>query len=597
MITCRPPTLFSSMKRWPSIVVLLAWCTSNVLAQATAEVETRNASPLGNTALTANGRIQPHGLPTRYWFEYGRSKDYGRQTDPQDLPPRLAAFYHESWDDGPAGWMGGMLGKDLVHQTDGKPSGGFMRYSEPSGDDPNHVDGIGTLHLTSYFYPGTHPSGAGLEGWWGGGDPDLRDARVTISVRGNDFVSNGAELVWWTQSDNDIEQQLTPNWRRANWAYTGFSLTDALASGRWERVTYRLTNDSHAWTYGGNNLAQNRPNYEYDSINNSLGHLSCDFFHLLTFVDPQHPPTGSIDLDDFTVAYRNRSLVHAANGGRLISAPRDAPDDPALLTDGWRHGKDRSWRSALKPTSPLEFVYQFASPVTISTLQLHQHAEWPSKDVEVWTTADGQTWSLLASKPMPENSPGGPNFAFLLVRELSRQATAVKVRVLSGYRTEHWGLGEIEVFGNGGVPSTDDDWYHVNLDLHGLQAGESCHYRLVAENSAGIAMGSDVAYNVPENGRPHVVTGEASRVDNQSATLVGRLTPMGKKTQFYFEYGTDTTYGLKTPEQYGGLQITPRLSQARLSGLKADTTYHYRLVGVNEEGTTTGANATFRTTK
>lgn len=578
------------------VVLALLMTNPCVAADAPkADVETRAAAALGNTALTASGRIQPHGLPTTYWFEYGPTTNYGKQTSQQALPPKLAAFYHESWDRGPGGWSGGMSGKDLVHHKEGGAAGGFMRFSEPSGDDPNHVDGIGTLHLTSYFYPGTHPSDAGLQGWWGGGDPDLRDAKVTISVRGNQFVPNGAELVWWTQSDNDIAEQLTANWRRANWAYTGFSLNDALVSGKWETVSYRLTNDPHAWTYGGNNLAQNRPNYAYDSINNSLARLSCDFFHLLTFVNPNERPTGSIDIDEFTVAYRNYSLVHPANGGKLVSAPKDGLDDPAKLTDGWRHGKDRSWRSAKDPKSPQEFLYLFAGPVTIKTIQLHQHAEWPSKDVEVLTSEDGVTWTPLVTKSLPENSPGGPNFAFLIERNLNRKATVVKVNLLSGYRPEHWGLGEIEVFGDGGVRSTDDDWYHVNLDLTELKPGETSHYRLVAENSAGKVAGPDVAFTVPADAKPHVVTGESKRIGTETATLTGRLTPMGKRTQFHFEYGPDTKYEMKSAEQYGGLQITPRLAAIALTGLKPDTTYHYRLVGVNESGTTVGADAAFRT--
>jgi hypothetical protein len=559
-----------------------------------ADVETRPASPLGNAAFTANGRIQPHGLPTTYWFEYGPTTGYGHKTTPQPLPPRLAAFYHESWDHGPGGWLGGMTGKDLKHHPEGGASGGFMRFSEPSGDDPNHVDGIGTLHLTSYFYPATHPSETGLVGWWGGGEPDLRDAEVTMSVRGNDFVPNGAEFVWWTQSDNDIREQLTANWRRANWAYTGFSLNDALAAGKWQEVRYRLTNDSHAWTYGGNNLAQNRPNYEYDSINNSQARVSCDFFHLLAFVNPQQRPSGSIDIDEFTIAYRNYSLVHPGNGGKLISAPKDGLDDPAKLTDGWRHGKDRSWRSAKNPKSPQEFVYQLAKPSTIRTVQIHQHAEWPAIEVEVATSADGQSWSPLVTKTVPKNEPQEQNFAFLLERNLDRKATAVKVSITSGHG-EHWGLGEIEIFGDGGIHSTDDDWYHVNLDLKDRKAGETYHYRLVAENSAGKVAGPDATFTVPADSRPHVVTSKAIRLGPDKATLTGRLTPMGKRTQFYFEYGPDTNYGSKTAEQYGGLQITPRLALAEITGLKPETTYHYRLVGVNETGTTAGPDATFRT--
>ena len=576
-------------------IALIAVNESLAADSPPAEVETRPASPLGNTALTANGRIQPHGLATNYWFEYGSTTQYGQATAPQPLPPKLAAFYHESWDAGPAGWLGGMSGKDLVHHPAGGVSGGYMRYSEPSGDDPNHVDGIGTLHLTSYFYPASHPSETGLQGWWGGGDPDLRDAKVSLAVRGNTFVPNGAELVWWTQSDNDIKLQLTPHWKRANWAYTGFSLTDALRSGKWQQVSYRLTNDSHAWTYGGHNIVQNRPNYAYDSINNSLAHLNCDFFHLLAFVNPLKRPSGSIDIDEFTVAYRNYSLVHAGNGGRLVSSPRDGLDDPGRLTDGWRHGQDRMWRSVTDPQSPQEFVYQFAEPVTIKTVQLHQHTEWPSKDVVVSTSEDGQTWTPLVTKALPKDSTGGPNFAFLLERNLSRQATSVKVQILSGYRSAHWGLGELELFGDGGVRATDDDWYHVNLDLPDLQPGETYHYRLAAQNAAGKVFGPPAMFRVPEDQQPHVVTGVAQRIGSKTATLTGRLTPLGKKTRFFFEYGPDTNYGSQSEQQYGGLQITPRHASSELTGLKSNTEYHYRLVGVNDSGTSHGADAAFTT--
>ncbi len=579
---------------------IAAWLifTQQVFAAdpAKAEVETRTATPLGITALSANGRIQPHGLPTRYWFEYGPTTGYGQQTPVQALPPKLAAFYHESWESGPAGWQGGMSGKDLVHQTAGGTSGAYMRFNEPSGDDPNHVDGIGTLHLTSYFYPSTHPSASpDGQGWLGGGRCDFRDAKVTLSVRGNQFVPHGSELVWWTQSDNDLAAQLTANWRRANWAYTGYSLTDALLSGQWKTISYRLTNDTHAWTYGGNNLAQKRPNYAYDSINNSLGNVSCDFFHLLVFVNPQQRPAGSIDIDEFTLAYRNYSLVHPANGAKLVSVPPDGADDAARLTDGWRNGPEKTWRSVKHPKAPQEIVYQFVQPVTIRTIQLHQHPEWPSQNVEVMTSEDGTTFTPLVAKALSESSPLGPNFAFLLERNLDRQATAVKVRILSGYKAEHWGLGEIELFGEGATHTTDDDWYHVNLDLTNLKPGETYHYRLVAENSQGLVAGPDIAYVVPADGKPLASTGEARRLTETTATLSGRLTPMGQPTKFYFEYGPDTNYGSKTPESYGGLQITPRTATAEIADLKPATTYHFRLVGVNDLGMTHGADATFQT--
>lgn len=566
-----------------------------MFAEDVAEVETRDASPLGLDAMTVNGRIQPHERPTTYWFEYGKSIDYGRTTERKILPPKLAAFYRESWDNGLAGWQGGMSGEDLKHHPSGGAPGGFVRYSEPSGDDPNHVDGIGTLHLTSYFYPATHPNSAGHVINFAGGDPDFRGARVSLKVRGIDFEPNGAELVWWTQSENDITKQFSPDWRRANWAYTGFTLTDYLQSGEWEEVSYRLTNNSHAWTYGGNNLAQLRPNYEYASIDHSLGHLTCDFFHLLAFVNPQNRPTGAIDIDEFELVYRNESLVFPSNSGTLIASPEGSADDATQLTDGWRNGNGKMWASGENPTDPQTFVFEFADPVTIRAVQLHQHTAWPAKDVEVQVSNDGMNWTTLLNKEMPKNSDASPDYAYLLERGLDAPAKYARVRILSGFQDERWGLGEIEMFGDGAAYGTDDDWYHVNLDIPGLKAGETYHYRLVAENDQGKIYGDDISFTIPADAKPHVVTTAAKRIDGTSATLTGRLTPLGSRTNFYFEYGTDAKYRSKTEPQYGGLQMTPRLVFSEIEGLKPDTTYHYRLVADNEKGSTTGESTTFTT--
>ena len=183
-----------------------------------------------------------------------------------------------------------------------------------------------------------------------------------------------------------------------------------------------------------------------------------------------NPPTGAIDFDELTIAYRNHSLLLPSNGGRLVSAPAEG-DDAARLTDGWRNGKDRTWRSAENPSGPQEFVWSFERPVTISAVQLHQDPEWPSKDVEVLTTEDGKSFKPLFKRVVPEKATQGPNFAFSIDRNLSVKARGVKVRVLSGYKEKQWGLGEVEVFGTGAVMGTDDDLYYVNTDIEGLKAG------------------------------------------------------------------------------------------------------------------------------
>ncbi|MBM4069407.1 MAG: hypothetical protein FJ271_10735 [Planctomycetes bacterium] len=547
-------------------------------------VTTRSAAAaVGFDKLTVNGSIQPRGRLTTYYFEYGPTAAYGKKTAVRPLPPRLAAYYRESWDDGFGGWASWFKKE---HHKAGGDAGGFVRFAEPSNHDHNHDDGIGTVHLTKYLYPGTHPPSVFL----GGGDPDFRDARIRISVRGHNWKPNGTELLWWTQSQMELPID-RKDWVRPNWAYTGYLLTDFLADGKWHKVDYRLRNDASDWSYTGG-----KRGYKYGSIDFCQEHLNIDCFHMVTFVDTKNPPQGAIDFDELTIAYRNKSLLFPANGGKLESAPGGG-DDPARLTDGWRHGKDHAWRSAAKPAAPLEFVYRFARPVRIEAVQLHQNPDWPAKDVAVLTSTDGKDYKPLVTKVLPAKHEHGPNWLFSIDRGLSAKAGWLKVIVKSGYRAEHWGLGEIEVFGTGADMLPDDDLYYVNTDLSGLEKGKRYHYRLVAVQDGKTFAGEDRIQTMPADGKPVCATGPAGRITATSAKLDGRVNPLGDSASFYFEYGPDTSYGMKTATGYAGQQLAGRLVFASVAGLSPATTYHYRLVAVNKNGTTSGEDRTFVTPK
>ncbi len=560
------------------------------------EVTTGAASALGMTAMTVNGSVHPHGRYTTYHFEYGLSTDYGSRTGETPLPPRLGAVYHETWDQGTGGWSSWLTAESF---ESGGAEGGFVRFSEPSRHDRNHDDGIGTLHLTKYLWTGS--LGAGEEtarAWLGGGDPDLRGARVSLWARGNDWQPNGSEVLWWTQSQSNIELGHHPGWRRANWAYTGHTLTDQLLDGRWNLVDYRLLNDSSQWTYGGNNptlQGESAARYSYWSIDQAQAHVNCDFFHLAATVDIDNPPTGSLDFDDFRLVYRNHSLVYPSNGARLIRSPEAGAEDPARLTDGWRHGPGRIWRSGSRPDQPQEFVFALDREVTVKIIQLHQNPEWPGKQVEVLASADDREYVAVTALTLPEMAEQGANFAFALETGLTAQARYLKFRLISGYREEHWGLGEIEVFGSGARMLPDDDLYYVNTDLEGLTPGATVHYRLVAANEEGIAYGEDRTFIVPDSSKPRARTGKALRVGAREVKVQGRLNAMGLRSRYHFEYGTNPGYGSKTPGQYAGQQISPRTVFHEFRGLKPETGYHYRLVVANDEGISYGGDRSFHT--
>jgi hypothetical protein len=382
---------------------------------------------------------------------------------------------------------------------------------------------------------------------------------------------------------------MNTGWVRPNWAYTGTLLTDHLLDGKWHEVTYRLRNDASDWSYTGG-----KGGYRYWLIDQAQAHLNCDFFHMVAFVDVKNPPTGAIDFDELTITYRNYSLLLPSNGGKLEASPPGG-SDAIQLTDGWRHGKEHCWRSAANPKEPQEFAWSFAKLVTINAVQLHQDLDWPAKDVEVLATTDGKTFNSVKKMTLPEKAIHGPNFCFGLERGLSVKATGLKVRILSGYKPMHWGLGEVEAFGTGAVMATDDDDYYVNADIEGLKAGATYHYRLVAVNEKGTQRGEDRTFTLPATKKPTVETGRATRLTPTSAKVDGRVNPLGEAAQFFIEYGPDTKYGSKTALGWAGQQAAPRLVFVELKGLKPATTYHYRVGATNATGTGHGADATFRT--
>lgn len=94
---------------------------------------------------------------------------------------------------------------------------------------------------------------------------------------------------------------------------------------------------------------------------------------------------------------------------------------------------------------------------------------------------------------------------------------------------------------------------------------------------------------------PAVETLSASSVAEKGATLNGKVNPNGAETKVYFEYGTTTSYGSKTAEVNVGSGTTTLEQAQAISGLSANTTYHYRIVATNSAGSSQGVDKTFTT--
>jgi sugar lactone lactonase YvrE len=94
---------------------------------------------------------------------------------------------------------------------------------------------------------------------------------------------------------------------------------------------------------------------------------------------------------------------------------------------------------------------------------------------------------------------------------------------------------------------------------------------------------------------PEATTGSASAIGASEATLGGTVNPAGAATSFYFEYGTTTSYGSSSASESAGSGYEPVAVSKQVTGLSAETTYHYRVVATSVEGTAYGEDKTFKT--
>jgi hypothetical protein len=97
-------------------------------------------------------------------------------------------------------------------------------------------------------------------------------------------------------------------------------------------------------------------------------------------------------------------------------------------------------------------------------------------------------------------------------------------------------------------------------------------------------------------GAPSASTGGASNVTFSSAVLHGSVNPGGSAANFAFQYGTSRHYEFQTPLAAAGSGTNGVRVSEGITGLRADTTYHYRLVAFGST-TATGRDRTFRTAK
>lgn len=141
------------------------------------------------------------------------------------------------------------------------------------------------------------------------------------------------------------------------------------------------------------------------------------------------------------------------------------------------------------------------------------------------------------------------------------------------------------------------EWQWVEQPITALKGSTTYHARLVASNEYSSSIGEDTTFVTPD-WRPISITEPAVNVKAHSATLSGKINPQGEDTHYFFEYGPTTSYGSRAPiseEADIGSGTTSHAVSQEITNLEINTTYHFRVVARNGEGTSVGADREFRT--
>jgi hypothetical protein len=162
------------------------------------------------------------------------------------------------------------------------------------------------------------------------------------------------------------------------------------------------------------------------------------------------------------------------------------------------------------------------------------------------------------------------------------------------YRVDY---GETSKYGQHSLEfevAASDSAQAVQLGLEGLAPGRVYHYALQVSNTAGTTVGPDGTFTTTATTPPTAVTGGASNVTLTTATVSGTIDPEGLETSYEFDLGTDTSYGTSIYGEAGSASEPTELS-IPLQNLAPGSTYHYRIVSINSDGKTYGADQTFTT--
>ncbi len=129
-------------------------------------------------------------------------------------------------------------------------------------------------------------------------------------------------------------------------------------------------------------------------------------------------------------------------------------------------------------------------------------------------------------------------------------------------------------------------------ELSSLQPDTTYFFQAVAVNGSNVVPGSVLSFHTLPV-KPTVTTLATTNVSVTNAVLPATVNPNGSESIFFFEYGTNASFGAVTAAQSAGAGTNAVSVSATLSSLAAGQTYYYRAAASNAFGISYGSAQNF----
>src|SRR3989339_1697468 len=147
--------------------------------------------------------------------------------------------------------------------------------------------------------------------------------------------------------------------------------------------------------------------------------------------------------------------------------------------------------------------------------------------------------------------------------------------------------------GEGEMENKTISWNISNIDL---LEGDNVITIKATDSVGNTGMASITITYTAGNNPPIVITGPATSITTDFATLTGTVNAEGLSATAWFQYGTSSgAYSHTSPIVNIESSSLDTQINSYINGLLAGTTYYYRLAAQNSAGTTYGSEMTFNT--